>query len=391
MGEFYGLNIFLAETSATSGGLDSLLEPTGPIKKAQELAAAGVRLAAHLLRHQRHIDGEQDRRAGAGATRRHRAGRPELPQVPPLRLVLGGAQVVYLDCYPLHQYSMYGAVPLRDDQAQLLRLPRAGTLDRVKMLLLTNCTFDGIVYDVRAGHGGVPGDQARPGLLLGRGLVRVRPLPPDLSPAHRHGLGRRLRRRYRSAAYAEEYAEFRASFDADDESLAEHRLMPDPDKVRIRVYATHSTHKTLTCLRQGSMIHVHDQDFQHKVEDTFHEAYMTHTSTSPNYQILASLDVGRRQVELEGFELVQKQLEMAMVCARRCRRPPVAEPVLPVPDRQGHDPGRIPPGGIEAYYEPDKGWTDFFGRDDEFVLDPTRLTLWSGLTGVDGDTFKNGT
>ena len=39
MGEFYGMNLFLAESSATTGGLDSLLEPTGNIKKAQELAA----------------------------------------------------------------------------------------------------------------------------------------------------------------------------------------------------------------------------------------------------------------------------------------------------------------------------------------------------------------
>jgi Orn/Lys/Arg decarboxylase, major domain len=39
MSDFYGLNMFLAETSATSGGLDSLLDPSGPIKKAQELAA----------------------------------------------------------------------------------------------------------------------------------------------------------------------------------------------------------------------------------------------------------------------------------------------------------------------------------------------------------------
>ena len=80
----------------------------------------------------------------------------------------------------------------------------------------------------------------------------------------------------------------------------------------MRVYATHSTHKTLTALRQGSMIHVWDQDFKDKVEESFHEAYMTHTSTSPNYQILASLDVGRRQVELEGYELIQRQLELAM-------------------------------------------------------------------------------
>ncbi len=39
MGQFYGDNIFLAETSATTGGLDSLLQPHGPIKGAQEMAA----------------------------------------------------------------------------------------------------------------------------------------------------------------------------------------------------------------------------------------------------------------------------------------------------------------------------------------------------------------
>ncbi|MBL8197848.1 MAG: hypothetical protein JNJ67_02835, partial [Chromatiales bacterium] len=39
MGHFYGTNLFLAESSATTGGLDSLLEPTGNIKRAQEMAA----------------------------------------------------------------------------------------------------------------------------------------------------------------------------------------------------------------------------------------------------------------------------------------------------------------------------------------------------------------
>ena len=33
MGEFYGPTLFLAESSATTGGLDSLLEPTGNIKR----------------------------------------------------------------------------------------------------------------------------------------------------------------------------------------------------------------------------------------------------------------------------------------------------------------------------------------------------------------------
>ena len=39
MGEFYGPTLFLAESSATTGGLDSLLEPTGNIKEAQDKAA----------------------------------------------------------------------------------------------------------------------------------------------------------------------------------------------------------------------------------------------------------------------------------------------------------------------------------------------------------------
>ena len=35
-------------------------------------------------------------------------------------LVLAGAHVVYLDAYPLNEYSMYGAVPLREIKQQLL-------------------------------------------------------------------------------------------------------------------------------------------------------------------------------------------------------------------------------------------------------------------------------
>ena len=80
-------------------------------------------------------------------------------------------------------------------------------------------------------------------------------------------------------------------------------LLPDPDKVRIRVYQTNSTHKSMSALRQGSMILVWDEDF-HEVEGPFEEAFFTHTSTSPNLQIIASLDVARRQMELEGYELI---------------------------------------------------------------------------------------
>jgi arginine decarboxylase len=223
-------------------------------------------------------------------------------------MVLAGAHVCYLDSYPLNEYSMYGAVPLKEIKRKLLMYRKSGQLHRVKLLLLTNCTFDGVVYNVE------------------RVMEECLAIKPDLiflwdeawfafagfTPTYRRrtamATAKRLKARYRSEEYASEYNGYQKRIaKLDDEALISERLMPDPEKVRIRAYATQSTHKSLTSLRQGSMIHINDQDFRHKVQEPFQEAFMTHTSTSPNYQILASLDIGRRQVELEGFEMVQKQ------------------------------------------------------------------------------------
>ncbi len=117
MGTFYGPNIFLAETSATSGGLDSLLEPSGPIKRAQELAA-------------RAFGAKQTYFATNGTSTCNKIVVQALVQPGDIvlvdrdchkshhyGLVLSGAKVVYLDSYPLHPWSMYGAVPLARHQA----------------------------------------------------------------------------------------------------------------------------------------------------------------------------------------------------------------------------------------------------------------------------------
>ena len=101
--------------------------------------------------------------------------------------------------------------------------------------------------------------------------------------------------------------------EASPEALLVNRLYPNPRKVKIRVYATQSTHKSLTSLRQGSMVLVNDDLFESHVHTSFKESYYTHMSTSPNYQILATLDVGRSQMELEGYGLVERQLEAAFL------------------------------------------------------------------------------
>ena len=175
---------------------------------------------------------------------------------------------------------------------------------------------------------------------------------------------------------------------ASEEELLDRRLMPDPARARVRVYSTQSTHKTLTSLRQGSMIHQWDQDFSQKVEATFHEAYMTHTSTSPNYQILASLDLGRRQADLEGFELVQKQIENAMRLRDAVDHHPLLSKYMRCLTTADLIPAGYRPAGVDQPLRSGLKNMIKVWENDEFVLDPSRITIYIGATGIDGDAFK---
>ncbi len=391
MGQFYGANIFMAETSATSGGLDSLLEPHGPIKRAQELAsrAFGSKrtyfatngtstcnkiVVQALVRPGDIVLVDRD------CHKSHHYG-----------MVLSGAQVIYLDSYPLHEFSMYGAVPLRTIKSTLLDLKKAGKLDRVRMLLLTNCTFDGIVYNVE------------------RFMEECLAIKPDLvflwdeawfafarfGPTYRQRTAMNaadaLRAKFKDPDYHREYVQQVEHLrGGDDAQWLDTRLLANPDLARVRVYATQSTHKTLTALRQGSMIHIHDQDYKAEVEPSFHEAYMTHTSTSPNYQIIASLDLGRRQVELEGFEFIQKQVEAAMSMRRAIATHPLLNKYFKVLTAGDLIPELYRASKLASYFDSEFGWNEIWQAwaQDEFTLDATRITLLVGNTGCDGDTFK---
>jgi arginine decarboxylase len=202
---------------------------------------------------------------------------------------------------------------------------------------------------------------------------------------------RTLRERLQDPEYMRRYEEYLAADAAHpptDEDLLNRRLIPDPARARVRVYATQSTHKTLTALRQGSMIHVFDQDFEQKVAESFHEAYMAHTSTSPNYQILASLDLGRRQVALEGVELVQRQIENAMQLRDAIDNHPLLSKYMNCLRTSDLIPDRFRPSEIAQPLRSGLRTMMAAWEQDEFALDPSRITLSIGRTGYDGDTFK---
>ncbi len=385
-GEFYGRNMFLAETSSTTGGMDSLLQPTGPLKKAQEMAAVtfgarrtffvtnGTSTANKIVLQALVAPGDfvlVDR----DCHKSHHYG-----------LVLSGAFPVYLDSYPIEEYSMYGAVSLEQIKEQLLKLKAAGHLDKVKMLLLTNCTFDGLVYNVEMVMEQILAIKPDMIFLWDEAWFAFAGFTYIYKQRTAMFTANKLCQKYRSTAYRKRYSEHIKQL-----AKGEIPSLPDPDKVKIRVYSTQSTHKTLSSFRQGSMIHIWDEEFRKKTENTFLEAYMTHTSTSPNYQMLASLDVGRRQVQFEGYDLVEKSIELAMVFRAKVNDHPLLRKYFDVLTVKDFIPKPYRQTGLDEYYSLENGWNrmEEAWEKDEFTLDPTKITLSIGRTGVDGDTFKN--
>ena len=391
MGEFYGINLFLAESSATTGGLDSLLEPTGTIKRAQDMAARAFgadhvffvtngtstsnKMAVQALLAPGDI-AVVDR----NCHKSHHYG-----------MVLTGAQPFYVEAFPMTEYSMYGAVPLSTIKRALLSLRAEGRLDRLKLLDLTNCTFDGHMYNVRR----VMEEclALKPDLIFlwdeaWSGFARFSPF---LRPRTAMGAAGDIEQWLRDPASLAAYEAQRAALgeNPSDETLLATRLIPDPRKVRLRVYQTNSTHKSMSAIRQGSMLLVKDVDF-HTVEAQFHEAVFTHASTSPNQQLIASLDVARRQMELEGYGLVMNAIEIALKIRHAVNSHPMISKYFRVLGADEMIPAEYRQSGFQDYLKPGTNWADVVKamREDEFYLDPTRMTLVCGTAGFDGTQFK---
>ena len=368
--QFYGDNLFLSETSATQGGMDSLLNPKGAIKNAQAKAAAcfgaqktffvtnGTSTSNKIVMQANLQPGD----IVFVSSDCHKSV--------PYGVMLSGARAVFLQTNAVIEYDLYGAVSLTEIQQRLLALKAVGELDKVKQIILTNSTFDGLLYDVE------------------HYMMAILAIKPDMifhwdeawfAHAHfnclyqrRHAMAvaKRLRQRFNSETYRTFYVEL-----SDEEKLH----WPDPARVVLRVYATQSTHKTLSCFRQGSMIHVHDEQFN---QPQFLEAFYTHTSTSPNYQILASLDMARRQMNLEGFALTQTCLRLAEQIRHTIACDPMLKQIFKVLEAHDMYPAQATQHSVS---EPTR-YLDLMARflRPGFVVDPTRITLDIHKTGMSG-------
>ncbi len=87
------------------------------------------------------------------------------------------------------------------------------------------------------------------------------------------------------------------------------------------VFATHSTHKLLAGLSQASQILVQESETRKLDRHIFNEAFLMHTSTSPQYAIIASCDVAAAMMEPPGgTALVEESILEALEFRRAMRK-----------------------------------------------------------------------
>ncbi len=160
------------------------------------------------------------------------------------------------------------------------------------------------------------------------------------------------------------------------------------------VYATQSTHKLLAGLSQASQVLVQDSQTRKLDRHLFNEAYLMHTSTSPQYAIIASCDVSAAMMEMPGgTALVEESLKEALDFRRAMRK---------IDAEFEEDwwfkvwgPEKLADEGIgearDWVLEADESWHGFGNLAPGFnMLDPIKSTIITPGLSVDGGFDKTG-
>ena len=160
------------------------------------------------------------------------------------------------------------------------------------------------------------------------------------------------------------------------------------------VFATQSTHKLLAGISQASQVLVQDAQARKLDRHLFNEAYLMHTSTSPQYAIIASCDVAAAMMEAPGgTALVEESIVESLDFRRAMRK---------VDKEYGRDwwfkvwgPDKLAAEGIgtAAEWELKAGdkWHGFGELAAGFnLLDPIKCTLITPGLDVSGKFAKTG-
>ncbi|MTW14055.1 lysine decarboxylase [Pseudoduganella eburnea] len=161
------------------------------------------------------------------------------------------------------------------------------------------------------------------------------------------------------------------------------------------IFSTQSTHKLLAGLSQASQVLVRDSETVKLDKDAFNEAYLMHTSTSPQYSIIASCDVAAAMMEAPGgTALVEESILEALDFRRAMKK---------IDEEWGQDwwfkvwgPDSFAEEGIGSqedwiFTEDSKKWHGFGDLKPGFnMLDPIKATIVNPGLSLDGQFGETG-
>ena len=264
--DFFGENLFTSDVSVSVPELDSLLHPEGVIKESQEHAARAFNARYTFF-------------STNGTSTSNKVLIQTLLKPGDAILldrnchksvhygvIIAGAEPIYLMPSVNNKYGIFGPIPKKriiESMDEALENNK-----NLKAIILTNCTYDGLIYDIE----------------------------DIVKEAHKRNIKVIVDEAW--FGYANFHREFYPS-----------AMAAGAD------YATQSTHKTMSAFSQASMIHVNDPDFE-EIQDFFMENFNMHASTSPQYPMIASLDVATKQMVMEGYSLLSKVLELSELLKR---------------------------------------------------------------------------
>jgi arginine decarboxylase len=278
--EFFGENTLRSDLSVSVPELGSLLDHTGPVAAAEKNAAElfgadhtffvtnGTSTANKIVWH-------------------GTVGRDDLVLVDRNchksllhSIIMTGARPMYFTPSRNH-YGIIGPISLDQfSPASIARRIKANPFarknDSLRIAVVTNSTYDGLCYNA---------EMIKAQIKDSTDVLHFDEAWYAYAAFHefyagRHGMG--LKRGY---------------------ARARHPL----------IFATHSTHKLLAAFSMASMLHVQNSEQQKLDFHRFNEAFMMHTSTSPQYGIIASIDVAAGMMAGPvGRSLVQETHDEAM-------------------------------------------------------------------------------
>lgn len=280
MHKFYGENVFRSDLSISVPELGSLLDHSGVVGDAEKNSARvfGADQTFYVLNGTSNVN---------QIIWRSQLVRDDIAFVDRNCHKSLNYAMVITDAYPIYmvprrnkrgiigpcRLSEFSEKSIQSKVKENKLIPEDLKSQSVRMSALTNSTYDGVCYNV----------------------INIKEqLQKSVDNLH-----------FDEAWYA--YARFHPMYKdhfgmADDDRNANHPP----------IFCSHSTHKLLMAFSQASMLHVRNGSHVEVKRDELNESYMMHGSTSPQYSMIASLDVATKMMDDSGEVLMAETITEAV-------------------------------------------------------------------------------